>query len=78
MTATRAEQDGTGASEVARGVEVTGDFSCCLSKRIPSRREQWTFLARETHWGHVFLVWTLTGNPSARNEMGKRWVRWVK
>jgi hypothetical protein len=52
------------------------DFEC---SRAPHKsREQWTFLARETHWGHVFLVWTLTGNPSARNEIGKRWVRWVK
>jgi hypothetical protein len=36
MTAPRAAQDGTGATGVAGGVEVTGDFSCCLSKRIPS------------------------------------------
>jgi hypothetical protein len=77
MTHSRAEQDGTGASGVAVGVEVTGDFSCCLSKRIPPR-EQWKFLGRQTHWGHVFLVWTLIGNPRGRDEIGKRFVRWVK
>jgi hypothetical protein len=68
----------TSASGVAGGVEVTGDFSCCLSKRIPSKREQWRFLARETHWGHVFLVWELKANPRGTNWIGKRFVRWVK
>ncbi len=66
-----------GASEVAKGVEVPqGDFECC--QRAHSPREQWSFTGRQVHWGHTFLVWTLTGNPRGRNEIGKRFVRWVK
>ena len=41
-------------------------------------REQWKFIGRETHWGYVFLVWELVANPRGRNEIGKRWVRWVR
>ncbi len=65
------------ASGVAEGAGVTHECSCGLSKRVPTR-EQWKFLGRQTHWGHVFLVWTLTGNPRGRNWIGKRFVRWVK
>lgn len=32
-------------------------------------REQWRFLARETHWGYTFLVWI--------RDDGKRWARAV-
>jgi hypothetical protein len=53
-----------------------GTCACCTSPHRP--RERWTFRVRETHWGHVFLVWELTGNPRGRNEIGKRFVRWVK
>lgn len=38
-------------------------------------REKWKFHGRSTHWGYEFLVWTLTANPSPRNEIGKRWAR---
>ncbi|WP_426940296.1 hypothetical protein [Pseudarthrobacter sp. S6] len=51
------------------------DFECCQNQR---RREQWQFTGRENHWGYTFLVWTLTANPAGRNEIGKRWARWVK
>jgi hypothetical protein len=52
------------------------DFPCCQRPRKP--REQWTFLARETHWGYTFLVWELKANPRGTNWVGKRFVRWVK
>jgi hypothetical protein len=44
------------ASGVAKGAGVTPVCSCGLSKRVP-KREQWSFLGRETHWGYTFLVW---------------------
>jgi hypothetical protein len=90
MTAPRAEQDDTGATGVALVVPVPpeaneaanaplracGTCPCCTAPHRP--RERWTFRARETHWGHTFLVWELKANPRGTNWIGKRFVRWVK
>jgi hypothetical protein len=78
------------ASGVAKGVPVAheaneaalaplracGTCPCCTTPRRP--RETWTFRARESHWGHVFLVWELKANPRGTNWVGKRFVRWVR
>ena len=89
MTGPRRFRSTPSASEVAEGVDVPGGAneaadgaaracgtcSCCTAPLRP--RERWSFAGRETHWGYVFLVWTLTANPSGRNQIGKRWPRFV-
>jgi hypothetical protein len=57
-------------------LRACGTCPCCTTPDRP--RETWTFHARETHWGHVFLVWELKANPRGTNWIGKRFVRWVK
>jgi hypothetical protein len=41
-------------------------------------REQWKFIGREKHYGYEYYVWELVANPSGRNQIGKRWPRFVK
>lgn len=43
----------------------------------PTRREQWRFRGREKHWGYTYLIWVLVANPSPRNGLGKRHVKFV-
>lgn len=40
-----------------------GNVTCTCK----TKREQWTFTGRETHWGYAFLVWT--------RDDGKRYAR---